>query len=163
MSMTSLSAQEEGRPFVEAAELHGTYFKCEDEDERVTRVSQLDVFQHLDSSIGTNDNNNNNNNNNTRGGQDPLEFAIRRKRERRKKLAMNATNKVFPSLSKGMVKRSNKLNKGHICLKWHSATKAQSKIEVVRDPTANTPPSPPTPEKIGEADPLNWSTEVCWR
>eukprot|EP00536_Pseudo-nitzschia_multiseries_P003410 jgi/Psemu1/7710/gm1.7710_g len=48
-----------------------------------------------------------------------------------------------------MVMRSNKLNKGHICLKWNSATKAQSapelvkrinpgygwKIEVVRDPT----------------------------
>eukprot|EP00536_Pseudo-nitzschia_multiseries_P003188 jgi/Psemu1/7117/gm1.7117_g len=63
MSMTSLSAQEEGRAFVEAAEvtaqLHGTYFKCEDEDERVTRVSQLDVFQRFpDSSLGTNDNNN---------------------------------------------------------------------------------------------------------
>eukprot|EP00536_Pseudo-nitzschia_multiseries_P009687 jgi/Psemu1/24004/gm1.24004_g len=29
------------------------------------------------------------------------------------------------------------------------------KIEVVRDPTANSPPSPPTPEKIGEANLLN--------
>eukprot|EP00536_Pseudo-nitzschia_multiseries_P010990 jgi/Psemu1/27558/gm1.27558_g len=68
-----------------------------------------------------------------------------------------------------MVTRSNKLNKGHLCLKWHSATKAQSaqelvkridpgygwKIEVVRDATANSPPSSPTPEKIEEADLLN--------
>eukprot|EP00536_Pseudo-nitzschia_multiseries_P018120 jgi/Psemu1/54206/gm1.54206_g len=83
----------------------------------------------------------------------------------KKKLATKATKKLFLSLSKGIVMRSNKLNKGHICLKWHSATKVQIaqelvkrinpgygwKIEVVRDPTANPPPSPPTPEKIGEA------------
>eukprot|EP00536_Pseudo-nitzschia_multiseries_P009306 jgi/Psemu1/22854/gm1.22854_g len=50
-----------------AAQLRGTYSMYEDEDERVTtsRVSsQLDVFQHSDSSLGTNDNNNNNNNSN---------------------------------------------------------------------------------------------------
>eukprot|EP00536_Pseudo-nitzschia_multiseries_P016481 jgi/Psemu1/46348/gm1.46348_g len=78
-----------------------------------------------------------------------------------------------------MVKRSNKVNKGHICLKWHTATLAQSaqelvkridpgygwKIGVVRDPTANPPPSPPTPEKIGEADILNsldWLVTPGW-
>eukprot|EP00536_Pseudo-nitzschia_multiseries_P010510 jgi/Psemu1/26173/gm1.26173_g len=107
-------------PVFQAAQLHGTYFKCEDEDERVTRVSQLDIFQHLlDSSLRTNDNNDDD----ARGG--PLAFAIRRKRERGKKLATKATKKLFPSLSKGVVTRSNKLNKGHLCLKWHSATKAQ--------------------------------------
>eukprot|EP00536_Pseudo-nitzschia_multiseries_P006746 jgi/Psemu1/15980/gm1.15980_g len=54
----------------------------------------------------------------------------------------------------------------HICLKWHSATKAQSAqelIEVMRDPTANPPPSTPTPEKIEEADPsiplIGWSPQ----
>eukprot|EP00536_Pseudo-nitzschia_multiseries_P000345 jgi/Psemu1/790/gm1.790_g len=98
MSMTSLSAQEEGRAFVEeAAEVsrlltmflleqehhyNGHCFKHSnstllqtgtgigtidvvartdqnpgDEDERDTsRVSQLDAFQHSDSSLGTNDN-----------------------------------------------------------------------------------------------------------
>eukprot|EP00536_Pseudo-nitzschia_multiseries_P017785 jgi/Psemu1/52549/gm1.52549_g len=144
-------------PVFRVVQLHGTYFKCEDENERVPRVSQLDVFQHLDSSLQTNDNNNDDDD--ARGGQDPLAF----------KLATKATKKPFPSLSKGMVMRSNKLNKVHICLKWHLATKTRSaqelvkridpgygwKIEVMRDPTTNPPPSPPTPEKIGEADLLN--------
>eukprot|EP00536_Pseudo-nitzschia_multiseries_P008882 jgi/Psemu1/21714/gm1.21714_g len=147
----------------QAAQLHETYFKYEDEDDRDSTVSQLDVFQHFpDSSPEINDNK-------ARVAQDPLAFAIRRKTGRRKKLAMKATQKLFPLLSKGMVTRSNKLNKGHICLKWHLATKAQSaqelvkridpgyrwKIEVVRDPTANQAPSHPTPEKIEEADLLN--------
>eukprot|EP00536_Pseudo-nitzschia_multiseries_P013995 jgi/Psemu1/37178/gm1.37178_g len=155
MPMTSLSAQEEGRAFVEAAEvttqdfyhpepeqlmplpkpiqtpvfraaqLYGTYFKCEDENESVTRVSQLDVFQHLpDSSLGTNDNS-------SRG----------------------ATKKLFPSLSKGMVMRSNKLDKGHICLKWHSATKVRSAQELGSD--SKSTPIPFIPKKIEEADLLN--------
>eukprot|EP00536_Pseudo-nitzschia_multiseries_P017213 jgi/Psemu1/49854/gm1.49854_g len=175
MSMTSLLAQEEGRTFVEAAEaasntatqhfyhpepkqsmpspkpvqtlvfraaqLRGTYFKCEDEDERVTRVSQLDAFQHLpDFSLGTSGNNNDND---ARGG--PLAFVIRRKRERRKKPAMEATKKLFPSLSKGMVVRSNNLKKGHICLK---ATKARSAQELVKQ-------IDPGYEKIEEADLFN--------
>eukprot|EP00536_Pseudo-nitzschia_multiseries_P011110 jgi/Psemu1/27914/gm1.27914_g len=147
-------------PVFQAAQLHGTYFKYKDEDKRET----LDIFQWLPDScsLGTNDNK-------VRVTQDPLAFVIQRKRERRKKLAMKATKQLFPSLSKGMVTRSNKLNKGHLCLKWHSATKAQRaqhlvksmdpgygwKIEVVRDPTAKPPALPPTPEKIGEADLLN--------
>eukprot|EP00536_Pseudo-nitzschia_multiseries_P010576 jgi/Psemu1/26385/gm1.26385_g len=203
MSMTSLLAQEEeGRAFVEAAEvsllltfflleqehhnnglcfensnpallqtrtaaqLHGAYFKCEDEDERDTnRVSQLDAFEHLDSSLGAYDNNDND----ARGGHNPLAFVIQRKRERRKKLAIKAMKKLFPSLYKGIVTRSNKLNKGYLCLKWHSATKARRaqhlvksvdpgyrwKIEVARDPTAKPPALPPTPDKIEEADLLN--------
>eukprot|EP00536_Pseudo-nitzschia_multiseries_P010109 jgi/Psemu1/25002/gm1.25002_g len=183
MSMTSMLAQEEGRAFVEAAEvsglllllalflfergaapwtrqgtqqhdtstnrnqdngsaqLHGTYFNYKDEDENEGETLD-NVFQCLpDSSLGTNG-------------------------TKARKLAMKVTKKLFPSLTKVMIKRSNKLNKGHICLKWHSATKAQSaqeelvkridpgygwKIEVVRDPTENPPPSPPTPVKIGEA------------
>eukprot|EP00536_Pseudo-nitzschia_multiseries_P014263 jgi/Psemu1/38088/gm1.38088_g len=176
MSMTSLSVQEEGRAFVEAADvsphstrhfyhpepeqsmslpkpiktpvfqaaqLHGTYFKYKDEGEDERETS--DVFQCLsDFSLGTNDN-------------------------KARKIEMKSTKKLFPSLAKVMVKTSNKPNKGHICLKWHLAIKAQSaqelvkqidpgyswKIEVTRDPTANPPPSPPTPEKIEEADLLN--------
>eukprot|EP00536_Pseudo-nitzschia_multiseries_P001328 jgi/Psemu1/3080/gm1.3080_g len=154
MPMTSLSTQEEGRAFVEAADggtmkidattnsatqhfykqepvleqsmslsepietlvfraaqLHGTYFKCKDEDEK------------------------------REGKQDPLAFAIQRKRERRKKLATKANKET-----------------GHLCLKWHSATKAQRAqhlIEVVSDPPANPLTLPPTPEKIEEADLLN--------
>eukprot|EP00536_Pseudo-nitzschia_multiseries_P007388 jgi/Psemu1/17876/gm1.17876_g len=133
-------------PVFRAAQPHGTYFKCEDENERVTRVSQLDVFQHSDSSLGTNGNNNNNEN--ARGGQDPLAFAIQRKREQRKKLVTKATKKMFPSLSKGMVTISNKVNKGHLCLKWHSATKAQRAQELVKRIDAGY-------EKIEEADLLN--------
>eukprot|EP00536_Pseudo-nitzschia_multiseries_P002133 jgi/Psemu1/4954/gm1.4954_g len=125
-------------------------------------ASQVDAFQHSDSSLGINDNNDDN----ARVTQDSLVFAIQRKREQRKKLATKAPKKLFPSLSKGMVRRSNKLNKGHLCLKWHSVTKAQRaqhlvnpgygwKIEVVRDPTANPPALPPIPEKIEEADLLN--------
>eukprot|EP00536_Pseudo-nitzschia_multiseries_P011328 jgi/Psemu1/28554/gm1.28554_g len=124
----------------ETAQLHGTYFKCEDEDERDTsRVSQLDVFQHSDPSFGTNDNNGND----ARGGQDPLAFAIQRKRERIKKLPTKATKKLFPSLSKGMhlVKI---IDPGY---GW--------KIEVGRDSTAKPPALPPTPEKIEKADLLN--------
>eukprot|EP00536_Pseudo-nitzschia_multiseries_P006642 jgi/Psemu1/15798/gm1.15798_g len=91
----------------------------EDEDERVTRVSQLDVFQHLpDSSLGTNDNNNNNNNNKD------------------------------DDVRGGMVTRSNKLNKGHLCLKWHSATKARSAQELVKQ-------IDPGYEEIEKADLLN--------
>eukprot|EP00536_Pseudo-nitzschia_multiseries_P005047 jgi/Psemu1/11598/gm1.11598_g len=111
MSMTSLLAYQdyEERAFVEAlatrhfykAEpvleqsmwppepIKSPYFNCEDEDERETRVSQLDVFQHSDSSLGTNDNKDN-----ARGGQDPLAVAIQRKRERRKKHATKATKKL---------------------------------------------------------------------
>eukprot|EP00536_Pseudo-nitzschia_multiseries_P011084 jgi/Psemu1/27831/gm1.27831_g len=209
MSMTSLSAQEEGRAFVEAAErtikmdaalntatqhfykpepvleqlmslpepiktpvfraaqLHGTYFKCEDEDERDTRISQLDVFQHSDSSLGTNDNNYND----ARGRQDPLAF-------------------------------------GHLCLKWQSATKARraqhlglekilfqqsdAKRQESSDNTSwNNPPfdadsSPPNipatattyqlgsvegaiitaekeKKKGAQLNPTNWSTKVRWR
>eukprot|EP00536_Pseudo-nitzschia_multiseries_P006364 jgi/Psemu1/15073/gm1.15073_g len=51
MSMTSLLAQEEGRAFVETAQLHGTYFKCEDKDERDTRVSQLGRDEGLTRSL----------------------------------------------------------------------------------------------------------------
>eukprot|EP00536_Pseudo-nitzschia_multiseries_P015343 jgi/Psemu1/42144/gm1.42144_g len=172
MPMKSLSAQEEGRAFVEAvehhnnghcfehskpallqtgtaAQLHGTYFKCEDEDERDTRVSQLDVFQHSDSSFGTNDNNDGN----VRGRQDLLAFAIRRKRERRKKLATEATKKLFPSLSKGMETRSNKLNKGNFCLNWHSATKAQRAQHLGSN--SKTTGITPAPEKIEETDLIN--------
>eukprot|EP00536_Pseudo-nitzschia_multiseries_P016989 jgi/Psemu1/48829/gm1.48829_g len=172
MSMTNLLAQEEGRAFVEAAEhfyklepgqlmlspkpiktpvfqaaqLHGTYFKYKDKDEDEDEKETLDsVFQHLpDSSLGTNYN-------------------------EARKLAIKATKKLLPSLAKVIVKRSNKLNKGHIYLKWHLATKVQSaqelvkqidpgygwKIEVLRYPIANPPSSHPTPEKIGEADLLN--------
>eukprot|EP00536_Pseudo-nitzschia_multiseries_P011887 jgi/Psemu1/30408/gm1.30408_g len=126
-------------PVFQAAQLHGTRFKCEDEDKRVTRVSQLDVFQHSDSSLGTNDNDNgknNNNNNDTRGGEDPL--------------AVHKETVPLPTIQ-SMVKRSNKLNKGHVCLKWHSATKAQSAQELVK----RINPGYPTPEKLGEADLLN--------
>eukprot|EP00536_Pseudo-nitzschia_multiseries_P008186 jgi/Psemu1/19795/gm1.19795_g len=107
------------RHFYQPELLHGTYFKYkEDEDE----VEREDIFQQLPgSSLGTNDNAKAR----ATAAQDPLAFAIRRKRERRKKLATKATKKLFPSLSKGMVTRSNKLNKGQLCLKWHSATKAQ--------------------------------------
>eukprot|EP00536_Pseudo-nitzschia_multiseries_P004280 jgi/Psemu1/9630/gm1.9630_g len=140
MSMTTLSAQEEGRAFVEAAEvtaqLHGTYFKYEDEDE----VEREDIFQRSpNSSLGTNDNTEAR----TTAAQDPLAFVIQRK-----KLAMKATKKLFPSLSKGMVARSNKLNKGHLCLKWHSATKAQRTQHLVKR-------IDPGYEKIEEADLLN--------
>eukprot|EP00536_Pseudo-nitzschia_multiseries_P001843 jgi/Psemu1/4250/gm1.4250_g len=137
-----------------------TPYKDEDEDER---EMLKDEFQCLtDSLLGTNDNE-------ARVAEDPLAFVIQRKRARRKKLATKATKKMLPSLFKVMVKRSNKLNKTHICLKWHLTTKAQSvqelvkqidpgydwKIEAARDPTANPPPSPPTPEIIEEADLLN--------
>eukprot|EP00536_Pseudo-nitzschia_multiseries_P001992 jgi/Psemu1/4655/gm1.4655_g len=135
-----------------AAQLHGTYFKYEDRKERDRdSIFQLDLFQvaSVNSSLGTNDNDNDNDDTNNR--------------------------KLFPSLTKIMVKRSNKLNKGYICLKWHLATKAQRaqevvkqidpgygwKIKAVRDPTANQPPSPPAPEKIEGADLLNtldWPT-----
>eukprot|EP00536_Pseudo-nitzschia_multiseries_P017858 jgi/Psemu1/52923/gm1.52923_g len=75
------------------AQLHGTYFKYEDEDERET----LDVFQRFpDSSLGTNENK-------VRVAQDLLAFAIQRKTEQRKKLTTKAMKKLFPSLSKGMI------------------------------------------------------------
>eukprot|EP00536_Pseudo-nitzschia_multiseries_P008279 jgi/Psemu1/20123/gm1.20123_g len=143
--------QEEGRVFVEAAEASWplTLFLLEQEHHNngrcfehsnltllqtgTDRVSQLDVFQHSDSSLGINDNNDDD----ARGGHDPLAFAIQRKREQRMKLVMKARKKLFRSLSKGMMQR------------------AQHLIEVVRDPTAKPPALPPTPEKIEEADLLN--------
>eukprot|EP00536_Pseudo-nitzschia_multiseries_P004976 jgi/Psemu1/11412/gm1.11412_g len=98
-----------------AAQLHGTYFKYKykDEDKDEDKRETLDVFQGLpDSSLGTNDN------------------------------KARATKKLFPSLSKVMVTRSNKLNKGYLCLKWHSATKAQRAQHLVK-------------KKIEEVDLLN--------
>eukprot|EP00536_Pseudo-nitzschia_multiseries_P014907 jgi/Psemu1/40519/gm1.40519_g len=156
MSMTSLSAQEEGRAFVEAAEVSQLHFLLA----LFFLMLQWKLPQTQQPDTSTNWN---------LVTQDPLAFAVQRKRERRKKLAMKAMKKLFPSLSKDMVTRSNTLNKGHLCLKWHSATKVQRaqhrvksinpgygwKIEVVRDPTAKPPALSPTPEKIGEADLLN--------
>eukprot|EP00536_Pseudo-nitzschia_multiseries_P004811 jgi/Psemu1/10931/gm1.10931_g len=137
MSMTSsMSAQEEGRAFVEAAEELSNMALLQTRTGSINVAAKtyqnpgvpsipapsdllqmLDTFQHLpDSCFGTNDNE-------KRVAQDLSAFAIQRKRERRMKLAMKATTKLFPSLAKVMVKRSNKLNKSHICLKWHLATK----------------------------------------
>eukprot|EP00536_Pseudo-nitzschia_multiseries_P010119 jgi/Psemu1/25048/gm1.25048_g len=106
----------------------------------------LDLSQPSpDSSLGTDD---------AGCEKDPLAFAIQRKRKQRKKHAMKTTKKLFPSLSKFMVKRSNKLIKGHLCLNRHLAVKASRRaqelvkqidpgyarnIKVMRDLTADPP------------------------
>eukprot|EP00536_Pseudo-nitzschia_multiseries_P011648 jgi/Psemu1/29564/gm1.29564_g len=96
-------------------QLHDAYFRFykEDEDQRERdEVFKVDVFNSsfLESSTGSNI-----------SRKDPsshLAFAIRRKRDREKTHTMKATKKLFKPLSKYVVDRSNKLNKGHLCMKW---------------------------------------------
>eukprot|EP00536_Pseudo-nitzschia_multiseries_P008897 jgi/Psemu1/21758/gm1.21758_g len=129
MSMKGRSAQEERRAFVDVvdvaqaavilfhvalwklqsqtpmfrvAQLCGTYFKIQKEGENERErdeALQLDLFQSSPAlSLGTNDNI-------VDMGESLVSFTIWRKRERKKKHAVQA-----------MVKRSNTINKGHLCL-----------------------------------------------
>eukprot|EP00536_Pseudo-nitzschia_multiseries_P017881 jgi/Psemu1/53005/gm1.53005_g len=100
-------------------QLPDTYFRLykEDEDQRERdEVLKVNVFNSSspESSIGSDT-----------SGKDSFAFAItRRKRERKKTHATKATKKLFEPLSKHVVDRSNKLNKGHLlCMKWYSAAK----------------------------------------
>eukprot|EP00536_Pseudo-nitzschia_multiseries_P014795 jgi/Psemu1/40168/gm1.40168_g len=143
-------------PVFRVGQLHDPYFRFykEDEDQRERdEVFKVGASNSSPKSyVGSN---------NTSNGKDPLAFAIRRKRERKKRHALKVTKKLFKSLSKHMADRSNKLNnKGHLCLKWYSAIKAQRVQHLVKQ----IDPEPPTPPKLEEADlmkTLDWMIAPC--
>eukprot|EP00536_Pseudo-nitzschia_multiseries_P007182 jgi/Psemu1/17308/gm1.17308_g len=164
MSMTSRSAQEEGRrAFVEAAEqpepttappillpkpIKTPVFRS---GESVSADRRESIKRDDSVSESNRDKDNNNSN-----GKDPFAFAFHKRRMRKQKCAHKASKRLFDGIAKSLVEKHNtRLKKGHLWPNKRIDPGYGWKIQVVRDATAFPPPMPTTPEKFDEADLLN--------